>query len=236
MLVGAGGHFCPVARHLGASARKEEAVAAQEIEFEMSAEQQRSCAIRGEAPELYFCDDLKGYGWCFRKGDFLNIGLGRLDPQSLPGHVAEFVRGLRASGKVGFDLPSSMRGHAYLIFRETKRQVVDDGVLLIGDAAGLAYPQRGEGIRPAIESGLMAAKAIVGADGKYGRERLETYRGMLTERFGETRPDWATRIGRKLPAGLMQSLAGFLLGTHWFSRRVVIDRWFLHADEPALDY
>src|SRR5262249_1309838 len=62
MLVGAGGHFCPVARHLGASARKEEAVAAQEIEFEMNAEQQRSCAIRGEAPELYFCEDLKGYG------------------------------------------------------------------------------------------------------------------------------------------------------------------------------
>jgi geranylgeranyl reductase family protein len=236
ILVGAGGHFCPVARHLGASARKEEAVAAQEIEFEMNAEQREACAIRCEAPELYFCEDLKGYGWCFRKGNFLNIGLGRLDSQSLPGHVAEFVRGLRASGKVSFDLPSSMRGHAYLIFRETKRQVVDDGVLLIGDAAGLAYSQSGEGIRPAIESGLMAAKAIVGADGEYGRERLETYRGMLAARFGETRPDWATRIGRKLPAGLMQGLAGFLLGTQWFSRRVVIDRWFLHADKPALDY
>ncbi len=84
MLIGAGGHFCPVARHLGASARKEEAVAAQEIEFEMSAEQREACAIRGDAPELYFCADLKGYGWCFRKGDFLNIGLGRLDAHSLP--------------------------------------------------------------------------------------------------------------------------------------------------------
>jgi menaquinone-9 beta-reductase len=235
MLIGAGGHFCPVARHLGASARKEEAVAAQEIEFEMTAEQRGACAIRGDAPELYFCADLKGYGWCFRKGDFLNIGLGRLDAHSLPGHVSEFVQGLKRSGKIGFDLPAAMRGHAYLIFRETKRPVVGDGVLLIGDAAGLAYSQSGEGIRPAIESGLLAAKAIIAAGGEYTRERLESYREMLAARFGEVMPDWSTRIGRKLPAQVMQSVARVLLGTRWFSRRVVLDRWFLHADEPALD-
>ena len=236
MLVGAGGHFCPVARHLGASARKEEAVAAQEMEFEMSAEQQRACAIRGDAPELYFCEDLKGYGWCFRKGDFLNIGLGRLDAHLLPAHVAAFVRGLRESGKVGFDLPAAMRGHAYLIFREAKRPVVGEGVLLIGDAAGLAYSQSGEGIRPAIESGLLAARAMIAAGSEYTRERLESYRGMLAARFGESRVDWPTRIGRKLPAQVMQSIAGALLGTRWFSRKVVIDRWFLHADEPALEW
>lgn len=235
MLIGAGGHFCPVARYLGASARKEEAVAAQEIEFEMSAEQREACAIRGDSPELYFCADLKGYGWCFRKGDFLNIGLGRLDAHSLPGHVSEFVQGLKKSGKIGFDLPAAMRGHAYLIFSETKRPVVGDGVLLIGDAAGLAYSQSGEGIRPAIESGLLAAKAIVAAGSEYTRERLETYRGMLAERFGKATPDWSTRIGRKLPAQVMQSAARVLLGTRWFSRRVVLDRWFLHADQPALD-
>lgn len=235
LLVGAGGHFCPVARYLGASARKEEAVAAQEIEFEMNAEQREACAIRGDFPELYFCADLKGYGWCFRKGDFLNIGLGRLDAHSLPGHVSEFVRGLKESGKIGFDLPAAMRGHAYLIFRETKRQVVGDGVLLIGDAAGLAYSQSGEGIRPAVESGLLAAKAIIAAGGEYTRERLEGYRGMLGARFGEARADWSTRIGRKLPPRVMQSVAKALLETRWFSRRVVLDQWFLHTDEPALD-
>jgi len=235
LLIGAGGHFCPVARYLGASARKEEAVAAQEVEFEMSAEQREACAIRGNVPELYFCADLKGYGWCFRKGDFLNIGLGRLDAHSLPGHVSEFVRGLKKSGKIGFDLPAAMRGHAYLIFRETKRQVVGDGVLLIGDAAGLAYSQSGEGIRPAVESGLLAAKAIIAAGGEYTRERLEGYRGMVGARFGETRADWSTRIGSKLPPRVMQSVARALLGTRWFSRRVVLDRWFLHINEPALD-
>ena len=40
MLVGAGGHFCPVARYLGARVGKsEQSVAAQEIEFEMSEQQ-----------------------------------------------------------------------------------------------------------------------------------------------------------------------------------------------------
>jgi flavin-dependent dehydrogenase len=235
LLIGAGGHFCPVARFLGATARKENAVAAQEIEFELSAEQRETCAIRGETPELYFCPDLKGYGWCFRKGNFLNIGLGRLDAHSLPGHVSEFVRWLRESGKVRFDLPAAMRGHAYLIFRETKRPIVGDGALLIGDAAGLAYSQSGEGIRPAIESGLLAAKAIVEADGEYMRDRLEGYRAALSARFGEPQSDWLTRAGRRLPTQWIQTIAGGLLKTRWFSRRFVLDRWFLHANEPALD-
>ena len=35
------------------------------------------------APELakrftVICPDLRGYGWCFRKGEYLNVGLGRL--------------------------------------------------------------------------------------------------------------------------------------------------------------
>jgi menaquinone-9 beta-reductase len=238
LLIGAGGHFCPVARFLGAKGPEETAVAAQEVEFEMSPQQRDSCAIRGEALELYFCPDMKGYGWCFRKGNFLNIGLGRLDAHLLPAHVADFLRWLKESDKVAFDLPASMRGHAYLIFRETKRQIVGDGVLLIGDAAGLAYSQSGEGIRPAIESGLLAAKAILAARGEYARDRLESYRSALTARYGESgesQPDWLTRIGSRLPSQWMQSIAGWLLGTHWFSRRVVLDRWFLHVDEPALD-
>ena len=234
LIVGAGGHFCPVARFLGADARQEVAVAAQEVEFEMNPRQRDSCSIRGPIPELNFCADMKGYGWCFRKGDFLNIGLGRLDQHSLPHHVSDFVRFLKKTGKVVFDLPSSMLGHAYLIFRETKRNIASDGILLIGDAAGLAYSQSGEGIRPAIESGLLAAKAIIAADGKYARNLLESYRGMVASRFGESQ-DWSTRIGRRLPPRWMHSLARMLLATRWFSRHVVLDRWFLHAHEPALN-
>lgn len=74
LLIGAGGHFCPVARMLGPSAARELVVAAQEVEFEMSPAQAAACRVESSTPELYFCRDLRGYGWCFRKGYFLNIG------------------------------------------------------------------------------------------------------------------------------------------------------------------
>jgi flavin-dependent dehydrogenase len=106
--------------------------------------------------------------------------------------------------------------------------------MLIGDSAGLAYSQSGEGIRPAIESGLLAGKVIVGAAGDYSRARLAPYRQLLQERFGSTRGDWTTAIGRKLSPGLLNAVARRLLRMRWFAGGVVVHRWFLHADEPAL--
>ncbi|MGH9561252.1 MAG: NAD(P)/FAD-dependent oxidoreductase, partial [Terracidiphilus sp.] len=236
MLIGAGWHFCPVARYLGADARKETAVAAQEIEFEMTPEQRENCSIRGDVPELFFCADMKGYGWCFRKQNFLNIGLGRLDPRGLPSHVASFVEFLRKSGKVTFDLPVPMLGHAYLLYSKTNRKLVDEGAILIGDAAGVAYSQSGEGIRPAIESGLLAAKVIAAACGKYSRQSLEPYRAALSARFGESGRDLSTSVGARLPSRLIDVLGRLLLTNGWFSRHVILDRWFLHRNQPALRF
>jgi len=99
-VIGAGGHFCPVARFRGANARHEVSVAAQEIEFEMSETQRDQCSIRPEMPELYFCPDMKGYGWCVRKKNFLNIGLGRLDPHVLPNHLATLGNFLKKRGRL----------------------------------------------------------------------------------------------------------------------------------------
>jgi menaquinone-9 beta-reductase len=234
LLVGAAGHFCPVARYLGAGARSEVAVAAQEIEIELDPHQREQCSIRGEFPELFFCPDMKGYGWCFRKGDYLNIGLGRLDQEKLPQHVEDFLHFLRDAGKTKFDLQGKMRGHAYLIYREAHRRIVADASLLVGDAAGLAYSQSGEGIRPAIESGLLAAKAIRAANGKYSEADLASYRESLIARFGPAKEDWPSAIGRRLPNRAMSAIAQFLLTTRWFSRRIVLDRWFLHRGDAAL--
>ena len=100
---------------------------------------------------------------------------------------------------------------------------------------GLAYQQSGEGIRPAIESGLLAAKAILAANGDYSRDRLEKYRSLLVQRFGSSGRDWASRAGQHLPSAWIGALGRALLNTRWFVRDVVIDRWFLHANEPALD-
>ncbi len=225
LVVGAGGHFCPVARHVGAKT-KATAVVAQEVEFEMDARQQAACPVRGTMPELYFCPDMRGYGWCFRKGNVLNVGLGRADAHGLPGHVDGFVQFLATSAGVSPDMPA-MRGHAYFLYGTSQRPVAGDGFLLIGDAAGLAYPQSGEGILPAIESGLWAAETILSAKGSYTGARLEPYARQLEQRFGAGR-DWLSGIGQGLPPWLVLFASTRLLQTRWFVRDFVLDRWFLH--------
>jgi flavin-dependent dehydrogenase len=195
----------------------------------MDGAQRRGCRVEPEVPELYFSRDLRGYGWCFRKGDVLNVGFGRADGRAFPRHVRDFTDYLAAQGRVPADVPSRWLGHAYLLYDSTRPRLVDDGVLLVGDAAGLAYAQSGEGIRPAAESGLMAAAVIGGAAGDYGRERLDAYRQRLVARFGRSR-----RRPLPVPAAALAALGRPLLATRWFTRRVVIDDWFLHARLPPL--
>lgn len=232
LVIGAGGHFCPVARFLGAHLGKEErAISAQEIEFELNESQAAQCTVTGERPELYFCDDLKGYGWCFRKGNYLNVGLGREGNHRLAEHVQTFARSLAEQGRIPADLPGKFKGHAYLLYAHGKRPVIADGVMIIGDAAGLAYTQSGEGIRPAIESGLMAAANVLAVNRDYRRERLSEYEAALQSRFGERGEAPALAM---LPAKLRLGLARALMQTQWFARNVVIDRWFLHSQLPAL--
>jgi geranylgeranyl reductase family protein len=230
VVIGAGGHFCPVARLQNAGLGGDEVVvAAKEVEFELSAAQAWQCTIEPETPELFFCQDLKGYGWCFRKGRHLNIGLGREDNQHLPEHLKAFCDFLQQLGKIPSSLPERFHGHAYLLYRHGARNLISDGLMLIGDAAGLAYPQSGEGIRPAVESGLMAADTILAAKGDFRRERLDPYRGLLAARFGNGSAS-STSV---LPETLRTFLAGKLLTNRWFTRHVVLDRWFLHNHQAA---
>jgi geranylgeranyl reductase family protein len=231
LVVGAGGHFCPVARFLGAKPGGELAVAAQEVEFEMNEAQLAECSVPPGLPYIYFCNDLRGYGWYYRKGNYLNVGLGREDDQQLSNHVAAFCRSLIEQGRIPKSTPEKFHGHAYLLYMHAPRTVVEDGVLLIGDAAGLAYPQSGEGIRPAIESGLMAADVIRAAGGSYSAEKLEPYLARLTGRFGKK---FTRSLSDFLPLGLKRFVAARLMASRWFSRHIIVDRWFLHRDEPAL--
>ncbi len=234
LVVGAGGHFCPVARFLGARVgRNETAVNAQEIEVELDADQMAACPVRSGIPYLYFCSDLKGYGWYYRKGNYLNVGLGREDEDRLSEYVHTFCAWLKAQGKVPRTVLEKFSGHAYLLYpRAGRRRLVDDGVLLIGDAAGMAYSPSGEGIRPAVESGLLAADVILEAAGDYRLARLEPYRTRLTARFGK-RP--ANDLASRIPEWLKRLIARRLMAWRWFSRHVLVDRWLLHLHEPPLE-
>jgi flavin-dependent dehydrogenase len=230
LLVGAGGNFCPVARHLGARQQSlASRVVAQEIEFIPQAN--TTCRVRGDTPALFFCRDLRGYGWCFCKGSYLNVGLGRTEADGFTEHVAEFREFLCDRGVVCCNGGAPWKGHAYQLYDMSRPLLVDDRVLLVGDAAGLAYSQSGEGIRPAIESGLIAADVIVQADGCYSRDSLAAYQERLEARLGKPQ----TRgVLNQLPAAWLQSLARRLLTSRWFSQHVVMDRWFLHRGDKAL--
>jgi flavin-dependent dehydrogenase len=233
-IVGAGGHFCPVARELGVrpGAGEPTTVVAREVEFEMTLEQQARCPVRPEFPALYFEPDLRGYGWVVRKGDWLNVGLGRQDAQGFPARVTAFADWLRDEDLVPPDLPARWRGHAYLLQGEAPRPLTAPGVLLCGDAAGLAYPRSGEGIRPAVESGLLAARALSRVSHLNGDGVERTYAQTLVERLGPRRP--GASLSGWLPAPARTRVAARCLASPWFAKRVVVERWFLHREVPAL--
>jgi flavin-dependent dehydrogenase len=220
IVVGAGGHFCPVARHLRGGADTERPVVAKEAEFRL---EDGSGGDGSEAPELFFCRDLEGYAWYVRKGDYVNVGIGRRDSREFGDHVKHFAafleetRGLRGSAELRW------RGHAYFAAGVGPRPLVGPGMLLVGDAAGLAYPESGEGIHPAIESGRLAAETLIAAKGRHDLDALSPY------------VDW---IRRQHPAAPRQAapvraasaaIGRALLGSRAFTRHVLLNRWFLRT-------
>ena len=233
LLVGAGGHFCPVARQLGATVGREDVIAARVAEFPLTPEEERLCSIPADTPALFFCRDLRGYGWLLRKGSWLNIGLGRMDTHHLARHTGEFCEFLRRCGYLALDITEKFQGHAYRVFQgRGGRRCVGDGVLLIGDAAGVARPFSGEGILPAIESACMAAEAILAADGDYRRGKLESYAARLASRFGGGSVNYPTS---PVASGIARFIGARMLSSRRFTRHIVLDRWFLHADQQTLD-
>ena len=221
VVVGAGGHFCPVAKYLRAGEPDgPRPVVAKEAEFRLDA---GGSGVAGELPELFFCRDLEGYGWCVRKGDYLNIGLGRRENGDLNAHVADFMGFLERHGLAARASQVRWHGHAYLASGTGTRPLIGDGALVAGDAAGLAYPESGEGIKPAVESGRLAADTLIAANGRVGMEALMPYETELRRRYppaGRT-PRALSGVIKAVGRGLMQSPA--------FTRRVVIDRWFLRT-------
>jgi len=232
-VVAAGGHFCPIARKIGGS-RHESVIAAQEIEWEISPEELGRCPVDPELPEIFFTPDLRGYGWVFLKGNVLNVGLGRLDKERLSAHLQEFLGFLGREGRLIDPVPDDFRGHAYLLHDHTTRPLTDDGLMFVGDAAGLSYPRSGEGIRPAIESGLLAARALRAATDLAAPAVAAAYAESVEARFGVGGPTPGRGLTGWLPAPWTSWLAGRLFANPWLARRVVVDGWFTHRHEPAL--
>jgi flavin-dependent dehydrogenase len=220
VVIGAGGHFCPVARQLQGERDDLDPVIAKEAEFILDGE---DSSVDQQTPELFFCRDLEGYAWCVRKANYLNVGIGRRAHEGFADHLRDFAAFLNATGRVAGSSLVRWRGHAYHARGAGVRPLVADSVLIVGDAAALAYPESGEGIRPAVESGLLAARTLIQAHGGFTRDALEPYEAAMRAAHRPSAPT------PKPLAPMVKALGRTLLRSHTFTRHVMLDRWFLRS-------
>jgi len=158
-LVGAGGTRCPVKRSLFPP-EQGRLIVTLEVEYE----------ARPKAPTctlFYPYGGLAGYGWYVPKAGAVNIGYGGVASQ-YDGNFrwlwGAFMQTLRDRGLVSGYIPPPT-GHPYFV-GDRRKDVRRDNAFIVGDAAGLATVDMGEGIGPAVESGLAAAREIAG-EGRY---------------------------------------------------------------------
>lgn len=98
-----------------------------------------------------------GYVWIFPKADHLSVGIGTF--QTPTSDIRTTLKSEMESLGVPLD-GVRLRGHP-LPIHLSRKPLRQGRVLLVGDAAGLVDPLLGEGIRHAVDSGRLAAQAIV---------------------------------------------------------------------------
>jgi menaquinone-9 beta-reductase len=161
-LVGAGGTVCPVYRSLfreiDPRARwLQVAALEQELPYQWR---------DGDCHLWFFEKGLPGYSWYVPKQDgYLNLGVGGMVQRlrraggTLQQHWGYLAARLRRDGLIDENLALAPQGHSYYL-RDGARITRRDNAFLIGDAAGLATRDLGEGIGPAVRSGILVANAI----------------------------------------------------------------------------
>lgn len=167
-LVGAGGTDCPVYRTFFQFAipRKETSLIialADEFKYDYKDE---NCYL------WFFKNKLPGYSWYVPKGNgLINIGIGGVYHKLLKRKITirdqwnYFINQLSDLSLVK-QYNHTPRGYYYYL-----RQSIWIGQInkayIIGDSAGLATKDLGEGIGPAVESGILAANSIINSTGYY---------------------------------------------------------------------
>ena len=160
-LIGAGGTRCPVYRTLF----KELNPRAGELQLVTLEHEIRYDWLERDCHLWFFGHGLPGYSWYVPKErGWLNVGVGGIaarmkngghDIRAHWGYLAAMLDEGLAPGAV-----YEPTGYSYFL-RGNVEVVRRDNALLTGDAAGLATRDLGEGIGPAVRSGLRAAQAIV---------------------------------------------------------------------------
>lgn len=126
-----------------------------------------------DAPLFIFGEIAMGYLWIFPKAEHLSVGIGALHPR--PGELQATL--LKVMERYQIPMQGlAMHGHPVPIYtRNTK--ISTPRALLIGDAAGLVDPMSGEGICYAVQSGRLAAEAIL-------TDHIQQYEAIIHRRIG----------------------------------------------------
>jgi geranylgeranyl reductase family protein len=229
VVIGAGGHHCPVAKKFGEIKKHEKEIVAIVSESRIGRQSIKEHTVYPDIPEIIFNDDGSGYGWYFPKGEYLNIGIGTIAPKKIHSYKNHLLRKLDERGRLPDPERSPLspfKGHAYKLCKITPRKLVSDRILLVGDAGGMAYNMSGEGIGPAIFSGVAAAETIIAAKGAYSAEQLHTYRKKIYTKFGRPYPASAVTLLSLIPANLLTLLQEIAVGSSVGRREIISKRWF----------
>lgn len=129
---------------------------------------------------LKLTNRLVGYAWNFAKADSHSIGVGLWKKCSvvLRKELEDYCESFGQTTAKG-----SVCGHPLLLWNGEQR-LHTHRALLAGEAACMVDPFNGEGIRPALISGALAADAIVRELGGASRA-LEDYSDRLQKEVGE---------------------------------------------------
>jgi menaquinone-9 beta-reductase len=198
-LIGAGGTRCPVYRELFRELNPRAAdlqivTLEHEIQYDWT---------DGDCHLWFFEQGLPGYTWYVPKErGWLNVGVGAIAErlkargQDIRAHWAHLAATLARALTPGAQYDPG--GFSYYL-RGKVDIVRRDNAFITGDSAGLASRDLGEGIGPAIRSGLRAARAILGHE----PYRLEDVTGLSVGSIARS------MLGRLAPTAV---------GTGWRAR------------------
>ena len=164
-LVGAGGTACPVYRRFF----RENDERAGDLQIATLEQEFRFDYAQDECHLWFFAGGLRGYSWYVPKADgYINVGIGATSAgleargQNIQHFWREFIGNLDALGYVR-NHDFKPKGHSYFLRHAARhdQRVQLSNAFIAGDAAGLASRDMGEGIGPAITSGIRVADAIV---------------------------------------------------------------------------
>jgi len=187
VVVGADGSHSQVSRRAGLHRpRDEQRVSAVRAYYS-------GVADLGDELEFHFIRGLlPGYFWIFPTGDgCANVGLCLLNGQRQTLRARNLYRVIEGSPSLrtrfaGAKMMGQVRGGTYPL-ADPRRRVHGNGVLLVGDAAGLASPLTGEGVSRAMHSGKLAAEVLasVCAGTDFSASGLRPYAMRLWDDLGE---------------------------------------------------